>query len=428
MTIALVRAIAVALSVLAAISGPIASQAAAPSTPSMDLINEPPRGPDGMTTLERIEKKPNALGMSATGYSQLFSKSETSSFSYFPDTAGYTFDVYSATASAGIEVGCDGVSIDALADSLAGQFEYIIEYYEKNALGLAITYLIYSRPTLAALIDKLKAAFQINLDHALLTCGEAKEMALKRAAENPDNKAWADCRTKNPGNEGACLGSASQFGASLDRVFNSAGGTIRSVTRKFRIPDEVYSVFGNSEGTAIASCSGLSAQEMTMAIDLVSYRDPANQNAVVPAKMTVDDLIRVRTGYLRGKYDYMVRHYDKSDWQLSSEFRETLEFSREAPITPKMFAKLKGLEQTNKGQYVSVLNELALRNAITTVESLVYRIEEGFTRCAATLSTDNPPYPYEPEYALRSMPALHAAIKRIKAQQSFRKETEDLFR
>lgn len=369
------------------------------------LINNPPVGHDGKTVTQRLHDAGSTMGLSGSGYSQFMTKNTYDSYSYFPEVNGYAFDLFSGRISVGIEVGCNGISIDSLVDSLSGQFEYIIDYYTRNALGLAINYLIYSRPTLAALIDKLKAAFEYNLDHALWTCDKAKAMGAKKIKENTDNAAYNECLKDHPGNQGACLGESSAFGASLNSVFNRADAAISSTLSRFRVDR----VLGKTDVAGSIACSGLLEYEMKIAEHLIPSKPLArDSDDVMLPTATVDSLVEDRTKMLKSKYDYMIRNYNSETWITSSEFVELAQFSEEVKLSGAEYRKLQVLKSRNNGEYTIRLHDFAQQNAIATVRRVIDKIDYGLSMCSEAM-TEN--YPYEVQDKMRAvLPALQRMV------------------
>lgn len=107
--------------------------------------------------------------------------------SNYPTTSGRNFSIVKGGVGTGLDVTCSGVDLENILRSYFGvDFKSIMEYVASNAAGLALTYFIYSNPTLYSLLQDLKRAGDFALNANMLSCSSIRQMAdnaRKRAIE-----------------------------------------------------------------------------------------------------------------------------------------------------------------------------------------------------------------------------------------------------
>lgn len=115
----------------------------------------------------------------------------------YPAASGRNFTVIRGGVGSGINIGCAGADLENILSGYFNlDFKSVMDYIKANAAGMALTYLIYSNPTLYSLLQDLKKAGDFALNLNMLSCGQIRGMA-----DNARNKAIAaraldECQAK----------------------------------------------------------------------------------------------------------------------------------------------------------------------------------------------------------------------------------------
>jgi hypothetical protein len=112
----------------------------------------------------------------------------------YPTASGRNFSVVKGGAGTGLDVGCSGVDLENLLRSYFNvDFKSLGAYISANAAGFALTYLIYSNPTLYSLLQDLKRAGDFALNANMLTCNQVRSMGDKARNRAITAKAMDKC-------------------------------------------------------------------------------------------------------------------------------------------------------------------------------------------------------------------------------------------
>lgn len=120
----------------------------------------------------------------------------------FPDYYGRNFVLGEGSIGVSLNLGCSGFGEFSMFANLGSDIERSFNYIKGNAAGLAINYLIYSRPTAYQLYTNINTHLDFMKELGSLSCGSIRSMAeshrkgLISAAKDEcggDGKATIDC-------------------------------------------------------------------------------------------------------------------------------------------------------------------------------------------------------------------------------------------
>lgn len=303
-------------------------------------------------------------------------------YTYFPSSAANEFRLAEAGVTGGPDITCSGVSMDGTFSAMTGAVRSLTGQLQENALGLSINYLIYSSPSLYALITNMKESFESSLNMANASCNMARSLGKKNWDEESNKARVAQCLDREGGLSDQCLKGSE---GTVYRVLEKKREWTAAIDSKIQEFNELTGggceALDSSEPTVMQMVfvrSPNQCGDLELASDLVGDRklnEEDGESEPVAATKKISDVISEKAESSRGLIDAIVSaptgEMTTTDAYKELTGRNTVSFSASQQ------RMLKALRAEDQLRYEAYRDRLATMMAINQLETTALRLKVG---------------------------------------------------
>jgi len=339
-------------------------------------------------------------------------------FSYFPSTDAGDFTLAEAYGDLGVNLGCNGVTLDGSIDAMINQYSSIARQFVANAPMIAVNYLVYSQPSLYSLIQNLKESTEFMLDVTSFTCQGARQLAMSNWEDSLGEKAAAECISSN----GAATAACSDGDSLVDRanrlvterkkqwakkvadakealskasVRDAMGNLVKSGESCDALNDDDEEVTANDLTLALSGlgCSDIELAKSLLPDTVIESDVEKGAKRQVPASLTVEKALADESIKVAKALDQLADK-NTSDARSRAAYETLAEAGANSDLTLKQIAMLKTVkDEADDVTYQAYLTQVAVVMSRNRLSNIVDRLEIGLlngmlNKDQATLGTD----------------------------------------
>lgn len=304
-------------------------------------------------------------------------------YTYFPTSDMADYRMMGAEVGGGADLTCSGVTIQGSMESMIANFTAISGQLASNAPGIAINYLIYSSPSLYALIQNLKESFEMNLNGSNMACQMARSVGKNQWADNPEQVRSVECMEKNGGLSPECVGAINgpieKFVATktlwkkgIDAAIEKAEGFLSTDCEALKDEDQPTLLsYVLSRGPN--QCKDIELAK-DLYIDQTINSDEGRMSPVAPDK-TFSEVMAEQTNKQKEILDQLVA--ESSEDLVDSEAYQEMRENGRLSLTYPQHRLLQQIKNEDPLAYEAYSKRLATLMAINEMEGVARKIETG---------------------------------------------------
>lgn len=322
-------------------------------------------------------------------------------FSYFPTTDMGDFTIAEARAGFGLNLGCAGVTIDGSMDAMVNQFKSMGKQFLANAPMIGVNYLVYSQPSLYALIQNLKESTEFMLDMTNFTCQSARQLAQDKWQDSIGSQAAAECAASNGAATAACsngdslVDKANKYISNKKKQWRTEVEKAKKLMAKASLKDALGNVIKSGDSCDALDPENVTANDVTLALSGLGCADielakkllpdaklpdkveKTGTTEPIPAKLTVekalaDESIRV------GRALDIIAKRDDSELAAQQAYATLAEAGANTDLTLKQISMLRAVNRdADSITYQAYLSQVSVLMARNRLSNIVDRLEIG---------------------------------------------------
>lgn len=307
-------------------------------------------------------------------------------YTYIPTSENADYRLVTSSAAAGVDFGCQGVTMDGSLQATLDNFQQIASGLPAQAPALALNYLIYSSPSLYALVQNLKEAVDFNLNGANLACNTARTLGKQAWADDPAAVAQDECISQN--------------GGLSDKCVSLVNPTVNSfIDKKNEWSTAVEDAVGSVETFMGSSCPALDSDQPTLMmlvlgrgsgrcedittarrvlIDMEINPEAADFKRISPVQSLSEFTVETNAGYSE-TIDTIVEQPTETFHTLEP-YQSSIKGEHRAEISLSQHRMLKQMKAKAPRSYDAYIAKLAMFYTANDLEDLADRIEVGLNQ------------------------------------------------